>query len=363
MVNNVPALRTPQSMLRWHRSLSRALVTSGGIVLIDLGCPIRARADAPLNYMVTEGSRAQSIEHLAWFTSIVSILVIVIVTGLLLAGIFRRRDQPAPTLPNSAPVERTSSGLSWIYYGVGISTIVLFVTMVWTFFTLSATANPPPGPAAATVEVTGHQWWWEVRYVSDDSSQEFVTANEIHIPMGKVVNVTLHAADVIHSFWVPQLAGKTDLIPGQENRTWIEALRPGIYRGQCGEYCGEQHAHMGFNVIASSPAEFEEWRRQQLQSAASAAVGQAKAGQDLFTTRCGICHTVRGTLAGGNLGPDLTHVMSRSTIGAAALPNNPASLAAWIADPQHIKPGNFMPRLDLSGPEMALVRQYVESLK
>jgi cytochrome c oxidase subunit 2 len=213
------------------------------------------------------------------------------------------------------------------------------------------------------VQVTGHQWWWEIRYLSDDPSQEFVTANEIHIPVGKAVEVRLRAADVIHSFWVPALAGKTDLIPGQENRTWIEAQRPGVYRGQCGEYCGEQHAHMGFQVVASSPDQFERWRKQQLQSAASDLTGPAKPGRDLFTTRCGICHTVRGTTAGGILGPDLTHVMSRARIGAAALPNNPGSLAAWIADPQHVKPGNFMPRLDLSGPQMVLVRQYVESLK
>ena len=350
------------SSLRQARLAGGAIRLAGAALLSLIGHGA-ARADAPLNYMVTYGSRAQSIARLAWFTTSVSILVIVIVTGLLLAAIYRARRRAAPELPGMAPVERPAGGISRIYIGVALTSIVLFVTTAWTFVTLADTANPPPGPPAAWIQITGHQWWWEVRYLSDDVSQEFLTANEIHVPVGKVVDFTLRTADVIHSFWVPALAGKTDLIPGQENRTWIEAQRPGVYRGQCGEYCGEQHAHMALEVVASTPEEFEAWRKQQVRSASSSLSGEAKAGQDLFTSRCGICHSVRGTTAGGSLGPDLTHVMSRETIGAAALPNTPGALAAWIADPQHIKPGNFMPQLGLSGPEMVLVRQYVESLK
>jgi cytochrome c oxidase subunit II len=324
--------------------------------------PRAALADAPLNYLVTYGIRAQSISRLAWFTTAVSILVILIVTGLLLAGIGRRRDAAAPSLPGEAVVERPQGGARWIYIGVGITTIVLFVTMIWTFVTLADTTKEPGAPAVR-LQVTGHQWWWEVRYLADDPSQEFLTANEIHIPVGKVVEIKLRTADVIHSFWVPTLAGKTDLIPGQENHTWIEAERQGIYRGQCGEYCGEQHAHMGLQVVASTAEEYERWRTEQLQSAAFNLSGSAQDGQNIFTRNCGICHTVKGTLAGGVVGPDLTHVMSRRTIGAATLPNNQGGLAAWLADPQHFKPGNLMPRLDLSGPKMALVREYVKSLK
>jgi cytochrome c oxidase subunit 2 len=354
------AIASAKLLVPFQRSGTACLL---GFLSFALDLPQSARAQAPLNYVVTHGSRANAIAHLGWFTAIISILVIVIVTGLLLAGIFRSRAQPAPVLPGSAPVERPEGGISWIYIGVGITTVVLFATMIWTFFALAATANPPPGVPAARVQVTGHQWWWEVRYLSDDPTQEFLTANEIRIPVGKPVEITLQAADVIHSFWVPALTGKTDLVPGQVNHTWMEAERAGVYRGQCGEYCGEQHAHMAFEVVAATPDQFEQWRKQQLQAASSGPSGQTKAGQDLFVTRCGICHSVRGTDAGGNLGPDLTHVMSRTTIGAAALPNSPASLAAWIADPQHIKPGNLMPRLDLSGPQMAQVRQYVETLK
>lgn len=341
---------------------TRVLVPVLQAVLLIALLPRAAQADAPLNYLVTYGIRAQSISKLAWFTTAVSILVILIVTGLLLAGIRRHREVAAPSLPGEAVVERPQGGARWIYIGVGITTIVLFVTMIWTFVTLADTTTEPSAPAVR-LQVTGHQWWWEVRYLADDPSQEFSTANEIHIPAGKVVEIKLRTADVIHSFWVPTLAGKTDLIPGQENHTWIEAEREGIYRGQCGEYCGEQHAHMGFQVVASTAQEYERWRTQQLQPAALNLPGPAQQGQNIFTTNCGICHTVRGTVAGGVVGPDLTHLMSRQTIGAATLPNNQGGLAAWLADPQHFKPGNLMPRLDLSGPKMASVRDYVETLK
>jgi len=321
---------------------------------------------APLNYLVAHGSRAQAISHLLWFTTAVSIAVILIVTGLMLAGIWRRRNLAEPVLPGRALVERPHGGASWIYVGVGLTLVVLLVSTAWTFATLAETA-PEPGPPAVRLIITGHQWWWEVRYLSDDKSQEFTTANEIHIPVGEVVDVRLRGADVIHSFWVPALAGKTDIIPGQDNLTWIEAQHPGVYRGQCGEYCGEQHAHMAFEVVADEPDQFEAWRKQQLQPSPEQQAPEQQAalqqGESLFATRCGICHSVRGTLAGGILGPDLTHVMSRKTIGAGALPTNIGNLTAWIADPQHIKPGNLMPRLGLSGTQLTEIRQYVETLK
>jgi cytochrome c oxidase subunit II len=337
--------------------LRRATFALGIAILL----PATARADAPLNYLITHGSRAQAIAVLAWFTIIVSLVVIAVVTGLLLAGIWRRRAMPDPVLPGRAFVERPQGGIAWIYIGVGATLVVLLITMVWTFATLART-GPTPGPPALRLLVTGHQWWWDVRYLSDDPSQEFTTANEIHIPVGKVIEIQLRGADVIHSFWVPALAGKTDMIPGQQNQTWMDAQRPGIYRGQCGEYCGQQHARMAFEVVADAPDQYEAWRKQQLQPA-SEPPATAQQGQALFATRCGMCHSVRGTTAGGILGPDLTHIMSRRMIGAASLPNNIGNLAAWIADPQHVKPGNLMPRLDLSGVQLTQVREYVQTLK
>ncbi|MGY3452020.1 cytochrome c oxidase subunit 2 [Bradyrhizobium sp. USDA 4353] len=339
---------------------------SGGVRLVVMACatlaPVAAHAETPLDYWWTHGSRAQSISHLLWFSTTVSILVIVIVSALLLGGIFRHRRVPQPQLPGQAAVERPHGGASWITIGVGISTVVLVFTTVWTFATLAHT-GPQPGPASVRLQITAHQWWWEVRYLSDTPSEEFTTANEIHIPAGQVVEVKLRGPDVIHSFWVPKLAGKTDVIPGQENQTWLQADREGVYRGQCGEYCGQQHAHMAFDVIASPPEAYAQWRQQQLQPAHATNAPDPQSGEGLFTTRCGICHTVRGTTAGGILGPDLTHVMSRRAIAADTLPNNTGNLAAWIADPQHIKPGNKMPRLALSGEQLTLIRQYVETLK
>jgi cytochrome c oxidase subunit 2 len=352
----------PFCTARFAPGAGKPLSLAGWTTIVWFSVDSPAQADAPLNYMVAHGIRAHSIALLAWFMMIVAVIVILVVTGLLLAGIWRRRATSAE-LPGVTMVSRPQGGASWIYIGVGVSTGVLFATMIWTVITLADTSNPPPGAPAVRLQVTGHQWWWEVRYLDDNPSREFSTANEIRIPVGKIVEVDLRAGDVIHSFWVPALAGKTDLIPGQENKTWIEADHAGIYRGQCGEYCGEQHAHMAFDVVASPPDQFDAWRSQQLRGASEISDEHVKTGENLFFAKCGICHTVRGTRAGGVLGPDLTHVMSRMTIGAATLPNTPAQLAAWIADPQHIKPGNAMPTLSLSAPEMTSIRQYVETLR
>jgi cytochrome c oxidase subunit 2 len=320
-----------------------------------------AGADAPLNYLTGYGQRAYSVLWLTWGMLAISLIVIVVVTALLLGGIFRRRPGVAPQLPGEAPVERPPGGVGWIYVGVGVTTVVLLATMAWTVGTLAHVSQPVPGPAAVHLQVTGHQWWWEVRYLDGAPDQQFVTANEIHIPVGESVEVKLRGADVIHSFWVPALTGKTDAIPGQINKTWLEADRTGAYRGQCGEYCGHQHAHMAFEVVAEPLAAFRRWRAHQLTSAL-ARTAAAQAGENAFLAKCGVCHTVRGTRAGGVLGPDLTHLMSRRTIAAATLPNKPGYLSAWISDPQHIKPGSYMPRLDLSGAELNRIRDYLATL-
>jgi cytochrome c oxidase subunit II len=328
----------------------------GLVVLVD-----PARAATPLGYLQTHGMRGDAITPLLWAMLIISIAVIVVVTILLLAGIFRRRELAAESTGRST-VERTSGGLAWISIGVGISTVVLFAITVWTVVTLAAVARPA-GPFGANLEITGHQWWWEIRYIDDDPSRSFTTANEIHIPVGQQVRVKLRGVDVIHSFWIPALTGKTDVIPGQINSTWLEASAPGVYRGQCTEYCGQQHAHMGLEVVASSPDDFSMWRSDQLRGAPAPASPLMQEALNTFLTRCGICHTVRGTRAGGILGPDLSHLMSRRTIAAGTLPNTPGALSAWIADPQHIKPGSLMPQLNLSGPELSYIRSYLETLK
>jgi cytochrome c oxidase subunit 2 len=225
-----------------------------------------------------------------------------------------------------------------------------------------ARVNAPPGPAALTIEVTGQQWWWKARYLDENPSRILTTANEIHIPVGKPVRIELLGADVIHSFWVPTLAGKTDAIPGQVNTAWIEASAPGRYRGQCAEYCGAQHAHMGFDIVADPPDAFAKWLDAQLAPALEPTSEESKQGERDFEFHCGACHTVRGTMAGGTVGPDLTHIMSRQSIAADAAPNSESMLAAWIANPQAIKPGTHMPTLQLPGRKIGDISAYLATL-
>jgi cytochrome c oxidase subunit II len=318
--------------------------------------------DAPLNYLTGAGLRAYPVVWLTWGMLAISVIVVLVIAYLLVAGLTRRRPAVPPESAASPPVRRPSSGLEWIYVGVGVSTVVLLGSAVWTMYTLAA-VGPVPADAKHTIEVTAHQWWWEARYLSDQPSHIFTTANELHIPVGERVLVLLKSSDVIHSFWVPALSGKTDAIPGQTNRTWLQADKAGVYTGQCTEYCGKQHAHMGLRVIADPPQKYDQWVANQLASAQKPAAGsEAAEGEQVFETRCGGCHRVRGTLAGGALGPDLTHLMTRKTIAAGSLRNTPARLSAWIADPQHIKPGTQMPSVDLSGPDLQALRTYLESL-
>ena len=313
---------------------------------------------APLGYLTSDGMRAGAILPLTWFMLCVSILVCLIVAALLWLAMRRARAGDAARIA----VSEVGDGLRWITIGLVLTSIPLAITLVWTVAALARVVGPPPG-VALTLDVTGHQYWWEIAYDGTRSQDRFVTANEIHIPVGVKVLVRLHGADVIHSFWVPALSGKTDAIPGQTNLAWLEADRPGIYRGQCTEYCGLQHAKMGFEVVAEPLAVFERWRAAQAQSAAAAETAGQQRGQAVFQTHCAACHTIRGTAANGGKGPDLTHLMSRRLIAAATLPNNPGALAGWIENPQASKPGVLMPDQHLSGQQLSDVGAYLAGLK
>ena len=219
-------------------------------------------------------------------------------------------------------------------------------------------------PEPLAIEITGHQWWWEVRYLSDQPQLMATTANELHIPVGRPVALTLKSADVIHSFWVPSLHGKMDLVPGRVNTLWIQAERPGIYRGQCAEYCGMQHAHMGLVTVAESPDGFVRWLTAQRATAAPPSTPEQSRGRDVFERGpCAMCHTIRGTSAAAVLGPDLTHVASRGTIAAGRAPNTRGYLAGWLADPQQLKPGNRMPATGLSPEDLQALVAYLETLR
>jgi cytochrome c oxidase subunit 2 len=231
---------------------------------------------------------------------------------------------------------------------------VVFVVMLHDMAALSAAGRDP----TLTVEVTGHDWWWEVRY----PDRHVTTANEIHILVGQPVRLVLRSADVIHSFWVPQLAAKTDLIPGKTNVTWLQARVAGTYRGQCAEYCGLQHAHMALLVVADPPEAFAAWVRQQRATATAPGAPLAASGRAVFErSSCAACHSIGGTTARGTIGPNLTHLGSRHTIGAGTLPNTPDNLAAWITDPQAAKPGAAMPPQPLTPQELRALVAYLES--
>jgi cytochrome c oxidase subunit 2 len=318
--------------------------------------------DRPMAYLRTFGPRADPVTGLTWGLLDLSMAVVTIVTLLVVVGVLLRRQRLGASGFANLPVGREGGGLSWIWIGVGLTLVALIGSLGWTVAVMAAVGSPAARPAL-TLEVTGHQWWWEVRYLGQGPDQTFVTANEIHIPAGRPVLLRLKGADVIHSFWIPALSGKTDTIPGRTNVAWLQADRAGVYRGQCTEYCGLQHAHMAAFVVAEPPAAFEAWRQAQLQPATPAPTGAMELGEQTFVQHCGACHAVRGTAAGGVAGPDLTHLMSRATLAAGTLPNTRAGLAGWIANPQGVKPGTLMPATDLSGPQLGQVSAYLETLR
>ena len=291
---------------------------------------------------------------------IVAAVVWIAVVIVLCAGMLRRKRAADQPLALHRRFERTSGRIVFV---LGLATLCIVLGLSIVSYAGQRTVFAKD-ENALTLKIIGHQWWWEVRYESDTPDKRFVTANEIRIPTGQPVKVELESADVIHSFWVPSLTGKMDLITGQKNELQFTAKNAGVYRGQCAEFCGLQHAHMAFAVLALSSDEFGRWRDHENQGASSPTDPLGKQGEQLFRARgCALCHTIRGTLAGGQLGPDLTHVGSRTTVSAGTLPMSSATLAAWIADPQHIKPGNYMPKMPLQSDELIAIVHYLEQLK
>jgi cytochrome c oxidase subunit II len=335
---------------------------SRGIPLAAAAFVLDACVRGPMSYLDTSGAAVDPVTRLGLGLIAISLAVCGIIGTLLLVAIFHWRPPLQRDETGRLPLSRGGSGLRCVYAGAGISTVILFGSVVWTLTVLAAVMHPPSRPTL-TLQVTGHQWWWEVRYVGAEPSRTFTTANEIHIPVGQPVQLELVSQDVIHSFWVPKLVGKMDLIPGQTNVNWIEADVPGNYRGQCGELCGIEHARMATFVKAESPTEFKTWWDSQLTSPPVPATAAAGLGLGVFQARCAVCHTVRGTDAGGRLGPDLSHLMQRGTIAAGMLTNTATNLRKWINDPQTIKPGSMMPQLDLTSDDLSTVVEYLQTLK
>ncbi|MEA2560657.1 MAG: cytochrome c oxidase subunit [Acidobacteriota bacterium] len=295
-----------------------------------------------------------------WICAAVFVLVIL----ALLAAVLRRRAKitDEEDLPGPPPPDTHRRLVKVIGAATAVTVVLLFVLLTGSVATGRATATLPGEPL--NLKLTGKQWWWQVEYVDPVPSQSITTANEIHIPVGRPVKIQLESTDVIHSFWVPNLHGKKDLIPGYSNVIWIEADRPGVYRGQCAEFCGFQHAHMALLVIADPPERFRAWADAQRQSSAPPRTPQQALGKYLVERLpCANCHTVRGTQASGRLGPDLTHLASRRTLAAGTMPNNRGHLSGWLLDPQSVKPGSLMPPTAMSSESLQAVLAYLETLR
>lgn len=284
-----------------------------------------------------QGPDAASTAQIAWVLIGAAALIFAAVMALALYAVLGTRERTS----------RLSARALVVGGGIVFTSLTLFALVVFTL--ARAGAAGPVAENALRIEVTGEQWWWRVRY------PQFETANEIRIPVGRPVELVLRSNDVVHSFWVPVLAGKLDMIPGRTNVLRLRADRAGQYRGQCAEYCGGPHAWMALYVVALEEQDYERWAAAQRQPAAQS--------HPLFLAHCAACHAVRGTAARGTLAPDLTHVGSRLSIGAALLPNNRGALAGWIASSQHLKPGNLMPSFQhFSGEELRQLAAYLEGL-
>jgi cytochrome c oxidase subunit 2 len=321
------------------------------LALAASGC---SGIQAPLN---PAGPPARSIAWLTWtFFAVCGVVYIAVLAALMIATLRRRRDDD-----DSLRVTRRLGTI------VGAATAVTVITLV--VLTVSSIVagrglTTPSGAGAVVIDVVGHQWWWDFTY-QDVTPNEWVTSpNELHLPAGVPVVLRAQARDVIHSFWVPNLQGKRDLIPGILTYLWLQADQPGEYRGQCAEFCGAQHAHMAFRVVVHRRDEFQQWLRHQRESAATPTSAAAQRGHDVFmTSTCRTCHTIRGTDAGSRVGPDLTHVGSRRTIAADTVPNDTDSLRVWIRNAQLIKPGSRMPANPLNDADLDAVVAYIQGLR
>jgi cytochrome c oxidase subunit 2 len=347
----------------------------------------QAAAVAPQSALEPGGPGAAEIDRLwdlmLWSGTAVTLLVVV----LLLVALFRRRhsselppeaDRPPDPRGEHANVETGGRGQAdegrpeserkgarWMVAGgVVFPTFVLTALFLLDLQVLGVLYPRGDEPAPLTIEVTGRQWWWDVRYMDSIPGRAVRSANELHLPVGQRVRLLLRSQDVIHSFWVPGLQGKIDMIPGRTNTFWVQADTPGVWRGQCAEFCGMQHAKMAFVVVADTPADFAQWLdRERLPAAEPSDSAGRQARETFLSSGCVLCHTVRGTTARASAGPDLTHVAGRRTLAAGELPNTRGNLFGWIANPQALKPGTRMPAVPLTRDELHAITSYVGSLR
>ena len=316
-----------------------------------------------MNVLDAAGPQADRLAGLWWLMFWICAGVFVLMLAALAFAVVRgRRAAPGDALPDADPPPAYRAG-TVIAVASGVSVVILIVLLVASVL-VGRAVTAFGGADPLTIEVTGRQWWWEARYEDPEPARSFVTANEVHVPVGRPIRLKLRTADVIHSLWIPSLHGKRDMIPARTNDLWLQADRHGVFTGQCAEFCGLQHAHMALRIVARPAHEFEAWREAQLRDAPEPSDPLTRRGRDAFLAGpCVLCHTVRGTTAGGRVGPDLTHVASRATLAAGSIPNTPGHLAGWIADAQGIKPGTQMPTLGLPTDELLAIHAWVSTLR
>lgn len=336
---------------RPERARRRWLAAAGvALALLTSGC-------GKQSILNTHSPQAHNIMLLWWWMLAAATIVFAGAVGLLLLAWWRRGASGLPLLGER---ENAAEGMV-LMFGIAIPLVTLVALFaVANVYLIKQTSPPPPSRTSMTIDVIGHQWWWEVRYPGSTA----VTANEIHIPVNTSVNVVATTADVIHSFWVPALNRKIDMIPGQRNRVELYATSVGRFRGQCAQFCGFQHAHMAFYVDVQTQSAYRAWLAGMAAPAVAPASAAARAGAAQFMSdQCASCHAIRGTAATATVGPDLTHLATRATLAAVTIPNTPADLSAWLNNPQAIKPGNRMPDLGLSAAQVSELVAYLEGLR
>ena len=317
----------------------------------------------PQNVLDPASLENRSINTLFWaMTAVAGVIWIAVTVVALIAASRRRTTQENPTTIVVVPEETTRRTTRVVGGAVGLTVLILLLFLVYDFTVGRALAARPD--RALTVEIVGRQWWWEVRYLDPDPSKIVVDANELHLPAGERVQVKLESRDVIHSFWVPNLIGKRDLIPGYSSSLFLRPDRSGVFRAQCAEFCGHQHAKMALPVVVHPRAEFYAWLERQRAPAAEPSDSIARQGKRVFLLApCSSCHAITGVEAYATVGPNLTHIASRRTIAAGTLPNTRGNLAGWIVDPQSIKPGVRMPANQLAAQDLQALLAYLETLR
>jgi cytochrome c oxidase subunit 2 len=364
-------LRSPRSVMKRNRPSYRGLpsargryAAAGWLATSAISAPRLADAEPQQNALLPAGVQAAHIGPLWNLTLVVCTIVFAAVLLATLVALMRSRRDNAVAAPDLDSLTRPERRTRRVVAAASIVSVVALCGLIVADVLTDRALSKLPVDNPVRIDMTGQQWWWQVQYPAGQDMAGFATANELHIPVGHPVIVSLKAGDVIHSFWVPSLHGKKDMLPGITTSIVFRADKPGVYRGQCAEFCGAQHALMAVLVIAEPPERYDAWLRQQAQPARAPLDATAQHGRDVFEkSACAGCHTVRGTSASGTLAPDLTHLMSRQTIAAGVLANTPGNLAAWIRDPHAWKPGVTMPAVPLSDSDLQAVVTWLATLQ